>query len=645
MNASALLYAQEVLRLPDTGKIEVRHENQVHYLMDRDGRFLEDPSQVLAQGWVHSIARETLNMGYSDAAVWVRFRLNAEPGLAPRFVISMKEASLNRVILYQVVDGRLEVRAKGGASLSPWERSINSLGIHLILETPPPGVHDYVLSVQAMGGLLDASFVVRTGMEWISDRMTSSLLFQGIFYGLLLALMLSNGMTWFLTRQRAHLYYVAYVACVVAILANFEGILDWLMPWPRVGGWIHLAPVFASFLAINLFLMLKNFYQVNHHFPRMARLFRLMIALNTLPILFTFLGYSRVANQLVHVQIVPVTLVVVGTGWYVWRNGFRPAAYMLVARLLMLIFTSIVLLKLYNLLPSNLFTEYAFHIGTVLEAVIVYFGLAHRMKHLETEKDMAQQNERLATVRLDWFNTLVRVITHDMSTPISVISTSVDLELRRNQPSSSLKRNLERIQRAVTQQHDLVGHVREMIAVTTGKKALHCVPIEVQSKLDGLLLNFAERIEAKQLTVKLEKADEPLHIMAEATALEHTILGNFLSNAIKFSQAGGLIRIQLVRDQDHALIRFVDQGIGIPADLIDKLFDPTKATSRPGTANESGTGFGLPIARVYIEQFHGAVTVMSRVAHRPGDPSGTIFEIRFPLCAADDKSRNMRSSA
>jgi hypothetical protein len=57
-----------------------------------------------------------------------------------------------------------------------------------------------------------------------------------------------------------------------------------------------------------------------------------------------------------------------------------------------------------------------------------------------------------------------------MSTPISVISTSGDLELRRQQPSSSLKRNLERIQRAVNQQHDLLGHVREMIAVTTGKK-------------------------------------------------------------------------------------------------------------------------------------------------------------------------------
>jgi signal transduction histidine kinase len=631
--------------MPERGRIEVRFENQISYILDKSGQFLKDPKQILTQEWTQNIARNSLNFGYSNARLWVRFRLLSEPTTAPRLVISMKEASLNRVVLYQVMDGQLFVKAQGGGSVEARERSVDSLGIHLLLDTPPPGVYEYVLSIEAMGGILDATFTLQSGTQWISDRLTPALVFQGTFYGLLLALMISNGLTWFLTQQRVHLYYVAYAACVVSVVANYEGILDWLLPWPAVGGWIHLVSIFSSCLVISLFLMLKNFYQAEAHFPRMARLFQGMIVINVMPIVLNVAGFSRLANQLVNFQIIPVTVIVVATGWYVWREGFRPALYMIVARLVMLLFTAIVLLKLYNLLPSNLFTDYAFHLGTTIEMVIVYFGLAHRMKNLETEKNTAQHNERLATVRLDWFNTLVRVITHDMSTPISVISTSVDLELRRQQPSSSLKRNLERIQRAVNQQHDLVGHVREMIAVTTGKKTLNCMPIELQKILDALLLNFAERIEAKQVHVQLEKPAQPLYVMAEATALEHTILGNFMSNAIKFSQSGGVIRIQLLWDHETAVIRFEDQGIGIPPDLIDKLFDPTKATSRPGTANENGTGFGLPIAQVYIEQFNGSVSVESRVGMNKGDPSGTVFEIRLPLCPAQVNGKETRASA
>ncbi|HYX35835.1 MAG TPA: sensor histidine kinase [Oligoflexus sp.] len=641
-NASAPLCAQEALRISPRGKVEVRFENQVTYLLDKESRFLSDPQRVLAQEFTQHIARKSLNMGYADATLWVRFRLVVEDKGTPRLVLSMKESTLQRVSLYQVVDGQLKPEAIGGASVPPEQRSVHSLGLHLMLETPPPGVHDYVLGIQSVGGILDASFTLQVGPVWVTERLTPTLVFQGVFYGLLFALMISNALTWFLTRQHVHLYFVAYVGSTLAVLANFEGILDWLMPWPAIGGWVYLAPIFSSLVAVTLFLMLKCFYEADQRFPRVARIFHVMIALNIIPIIFNLLGYSRLANQSINAQLIPATIIVVATGWYVWQKGFRSALYMILSQLALLSMTAVLMLKLYNLLPSNIFTDYSFHVGVLLEMVIVYFGLAHRMKNLEAEKDVAQKNERLATVRLDWFNTLVRVMTHDMSTPISVISTSVDLELRRQQPSNSLIRNLERIQRAVNQQFDLVAHVREMIAVTTGKKTLNRMRIDLHETVDGLLLNFAEKIEAKQLVVQVEKASEPIHVLAEATALEHTILGNFMSNAIKFSQKSGTIRIKIARDQDQAVIRFDDQGIGIPAELIEKLFDPTKATSRPGTANETGTGFGLPIALVYVEQFQGTVKVLSQVASQPGDPSGTTFEIRFPLltaAAADPVSR------
>ncbi|WP_141734792.1 sensor histidine kinase [Oligoflexus tunisiensis] len=627
--AKVPLYAQEALRVPPHSRIDVRYRDQVRLLRDENDRWRSQADQLLTQTWSQPTTHQSLNMGFADGTLWVRFHLVVDAETPPRLVLSMKESSLNWVTLYQVVQGQLQVAARGGSSLPPHERSIHSSGIHLLVENHGPGSYEYILGVQAQGGIQDASFTLQPANLWITQRLTPSLVFQGIFYGLLLALIISNAMTWYLTRQRVYLYYATYVGSLLAVVANFEGVLDWLWPWPSSGGWIHFTPIFSSCVAVSLLLMLKSFYQADIRFPKLARVFNVCIAVNILPGLLNTLDQTRLANQLVNIQTIPGIILVVATGWYVWRKGFRPALSMMVARLVMLTFTSIMLLKLFNVLPSNLFTDYAFHLGIILEMVIVSFGLAQRLKNLESEKNQAEQKERLATVRLDWFNTLVRVITHDMSTPISIIATSADLELRRCKTSGASTHNLERIQRAVQQQNNLVGHVREMIAVTTGKKVLRCVPIELQGILDGLVLNFSEGLETKQLTVQLDQPGEPLYMLGEATALEHTILGNFMSNAIKFSRPGGVIRIQLQRDQEEVVIRFEDNGIGIPPGLIDKLFDPTQATSRPGTANENGTGFGLPIAHVYIEQFNGTVTVQSRTENS----AGTVFEIRFPLCA------------
>ncbi|MDQ3234197.1 MAG: hypothetical protein M3Q07_20515, partial [Pseudobdellovibrionaceae bacterium] len=205
-NASAPLCAQEALRISPSGKVEVRFENQVTYLLDKESRFLSDPQRVLAQEFTQHIARKSLNMGYADATLWVRFRLVVEDKGTPRLVLSMKESTLHRVSLYQVVDGQLKPEAIGGASVPPELRSVHSLGLHLMLEMPPPGVHDYVLGIQSVGGILDASFTLQLGPVWVTERLTPTLVFQGVFYGLLFALMISNALTWFLTRQHVHLY-------------------------------------------------------------------------------------------------------------------------------------------------------------------------------------------------------------------------------------------------------------------------------------------------------------------------------------------------------------------------------------------------------------------------------------------------------
>ncbi|MCC6724177.1 MAG: HAMP domain-containing histidine kinase [Saprospiraceae bacterium] len=102
-------------------------------------------------------------------------------------------------------------------------------------------------------------------------------------------------------------------------------------------------------------------------------------------------------------------------------------------------------------------------------------------------------------------------------------------------------------------------------------------------------------------------------------------LDNLISNALKFSQKGGYIKISYQQDGDEVVLRIADNGIGIPDDTLLKLFTKDAAPSRTGTAGEQGTGLGLSIVKQIIEMQAGEIGVTST------EGLGSIIEIRLPM--------------
>lgn len=80
---------------------------------------------------------------------------------------------------------------------------------------------------------------------------------------------------------------------------------------------------------------------------------------------------------------------------------------------------------------------------------------------------------------------------------------------------------------------------------------------------------------------------------------------------------------------DKVVATIRDQGLGIPALLLEDLFDATKKANRPGTSGEKGTGFGLPIVKAYVEKFGGMIKVDSKCRQEFKANSGTVLS--WPL--------------
>jgi signal transduction histidine kinase len=128
----------------------------------------------------------------------------------------------------------------------------------------------------------------------------------------------------------------------------------------------------------------------------------------------------------------------------------------------------------------------------------------------------------------------------------------------------------------------------------------------------------------KQIDIKLELNDQIL-VLAESNMLE-TIMRNLVSNAIKFTNRGGLVLISTeVKNRNNALIQIIDNGVGIEESLLSQIFDITNAHHTPGTEKEKSTGLGLMIVKDFIEKNKGTVKIESQIG------KGTTASFTLPL--------------
>jgi signal transduction histidine kinase len=222
---------------------------------------------------------------------------------------------------------------------------------------------------------------------------------------------------------------------------------------------------------------------------------------------------------------------------------------------------------------------------------------------------------------------LICVITHDISNPLSVVIGRTNL-LKKAALPDNLQTSVVKISSATNNITEIVNNVRNLYAMELGKNSIEISEVSLKQVMFLLDDNFSEKLEAKKIKLITEMSEDDFVIKTNGEILLHQILGNILSNAIKFSPTDSDIRINVGKIDNRVIIRISDKGIGIPKDLIKKLFDLTQKTNRKGTSGEEGTGFGLPIVKTYVEKLDGTIDVESTTID-DGVEHGTTFIIKF----------------
>ncbi len=222
-------------------------------------------------------------------------------------------------------------------------------------------------------------------------------------------------------------------------------------------------------------------------------------------------------------------------------------------------------------------------------------------------------------------DSLIQIVSHDVNNQLTILGISL-YGIKKSVEADN--RYLKKLEVALSKTQEIIESVSQLQALKEGKVSVKTEEIKSSEIVHHCKNTFEDIAEAKGVTLSFGVKSE-LRFIADKSVLFHQVLSNLLSNAIKFSNKGDTIDITIEEEGRVISIKVNDQGIGIPKELISKLFDENAKTNRAGTSGEAGTGFGLPLAKTFVEVMDGTLEVESKTKEDGFARPGTTFTVKL----------------
>jgi two-component system, sensor histidine kinase and response regulator len=236
--------------------------------------------------------------------------------------------------------------------------------------------------------------------------------------------------------------------------------------------------------------------------------------------------------------------------------------------------------------------------------------------------ELSAQNERLRELdRLK--DEFIAAVSHELRTPLTSIIGYIELLEEEGADGPDIGRFTEVIGRNAEQLLRLVGDLLFLSRMRSGKLTLELQGIDLGEIAAEAVAEVRPDAQLKQIDVVLSAAPVPL--FAADPGRVGQLLGSLLSNAVKFTGAGGRVDVRTGVAGDQAVLTVADTGMGIPAAELDRIFERFYRTAAATRQVIPGTGLGLAIASAIADAHNGAITVEST------EGRGSTFTVRLPL--------------
>ncbi len=237
-----------------------------------------------------------------------------------------------------------------------------------------------------------------------------------------------------------------------------------------------------------------------------------------------------------------------------------------------------------------------------------------------TLREVTQQRE-LDRLKDDF----VATVSHELRTPLTSMMGFLEMirEGEAGQLTDEQKRFLAIVYRSSERLQRLVGDLLFVARLDASGLQLHFAPVRVDEIVREVAESSSALARSREIALELEVSAVPL-VHGDHERLVQ-LIGNLLSNALKFTPAGGTVTVRAFLDGGNVVLEVADTGIGIPADEQDRLFQRFFRSSTATQQAIPGTGLGLVISRAIAEAHGGTIDVTSQAG------AGSCFRIELPV--------------
>ncbi len=260
-------------------------------------------------------------------------------------------------------------------------------------------------------------------------------------------------------------------------------------------------------------------------------------------------------------------------------------------------------------------------------------------KIIESKKLLEEKNQQLLMLNEQLLNSEVElkglvaakdrffsILAHDLRSPFNALLGSTEMLEREVEDLNhiEIKEFAKSINNSSRSFYRLLENLLQWSRMQTGKIIYQPKVFKIKNVINEVYILFCNSAEQKQITIAIKKFENGNYDVYADHDMIETVIRNLVSNAIKFTKENGVITIDCIEKNNQVFLSVTDNGVGIPQEKLDKLFNINENISTRGTKNEKGTGLGLLLCKEFMEMNYGKLFIESCPA------VGSTFTICIP---------------
>jgi PAS domain S-box-containing protein len=266
--------------------------------------------------------------------------------------------------------------------------------------------------------------------------------------------------------------------------------------------------------------------------------------------------------------------------------------------------------------------ERAFTVRDTRDRIYRLAGIVNDISERKANEMMLRDADR----RKDEF---LAMLAHELRNPLAPIRNAIELLDPSRAPAPQDFETMRAvIGRQVRHLSRLVDDLLDVARITQGKITLRQENVSLAAAIEAAIETVAPALDKKAHTLKTEMPDDSLYVIGDGVRIAQ-VLGNILSNAVKYTPQGGEILIDVRESDEVVQIAVRDNGVGMSAETIPVIFELFVQSQNSLERSEGGLGIGLPLARTLVELHGGQLEAFSG-----GPGHGSEFIVSLPLARA-----------